>query len=110
MPMKGAPMHRFSSYLTLATLLAVANTGPYAYADEAGGQRGAGHRSVTGTVIEKGGGLVVQTPDGSTYQLNPAQSARHGHAAPKAGDEVTVVFDENNLISEIHPKGEGGAH
>ena len=103
-------MSRLSAYFAFAVMLAIANTGPRALADETGGQQGAGHRSVAGKVIEKGGGLVVQTPDGSTYQLNPAQSARHGHAVPKAGDEVTIIFDENNLVSEIHPKGEAGEH
>ena len=69
-----------------------------------------GHRSVKGVVVEKGGSLVVKAPDGATYQLNPNQSKRHGHEAPKAGDEVTVVLNENNQVMEIHPGDEQGQH
>jgi hypothetical protein len=56
--------------------------------------------------------LAVQTPDGSTFMLEPnqAQSQRHGHAPHKVGDQVTVTLNENNMITEIHPKGEGGEH
>jgi len=100
---------RVGRYLVIACALMLLAAAPV-LADESGGMKGSGHRSVSGKVIEQGGALVVQTPDGSTYQLNPAQSKKHGHAPPKAGDEVTIVFDENNLVTEIHPKGEGGAH
>jgi hypothetical protein len=69
-----------------------------------------GHRKVTGVVVEKGGALSVKVPDGSTYQLNPNRSQRHGHEPPKVGDEVTVLLDENNMVMEIHPKGEEQGH
>ena len=85
-------------------------SGALAVADESGAGHGAGHRTMTGKVIEKSGHLVVQTPDGATYQLSDVQSKKHGHAPHKAGDEVMVVLDENNLVSEIHPKGQGGNH
>ena len=89
----------------MGTLLTVLSTPGYAEEAHPGT-----HREVQGVVIEKGGSLSVQTPDGSTYQLNPNRSRRHGHEPPKVGDEVTVVFDENNLVSEIHPKGTQGTH
>lgn len=68
------------------------------------------HQELQGVVVEKGGALVVKVPGGSTYQLNENRSERHGHALPKAGDEVTVVIDENNMVLEVHPKGTEGKH
>jgi hypothetical protein len=61
-------------------------------------------------VVEKAGSLVVKGQDGAIYQLNPNRSQRHGDEPPKLGDEVTVVLDENNIVSEIHPKGSKGTH
>ena len=96
---------RIGQLLVGACLLGLLGSAP-ALADESG----TGHRTVPGKVIEKGGKLVAQTPDGATYQLSDVQSKKHGHAPRKAGDEVTVVFDANNQVVEIHPKGEGGNH
>lgn len=90
-------------------VLALLAVPPLAKADESA-THAQGHRTVTGQVIDKAGGLYVQTPDGATFQINPQQSQRHGHAAPKAGDEVRVMLNENNQVMEIHPKGEGGDH
>ena len=73
------------------------------------GQHGT-HRQLKGVVIEKAGALAVKTTDGATYQLNPKKSERHGHEAPKVGDEVTITLDENNMVTEVHPKGEEGKH
>ena len=96
--------HLAKSLVTvMGTLLSVLSTAGYAEEAHPGT-----HREVQGVVIEKGGSLSVQTPDGSTYQLNPNRSRCHGHEPPKVRDEVTVVFDENNLVSEIHPKGTQG--
>lgn len=68
------------------------------------------HQELQGVVMEKGGQLVVKVPNGTTYQLNENRSERHGHAMPKAGDEVTVVIDENNMVLEVHPQGTEGRH
>ncbi|MBS0169479.1 MAG: hypothetical protein JSR62_03930 [Nitrospira sp.] len=68
------------------------------------------HQELQGVVVEKGGQLVVKVPNGTTYQLNENRSERHGHAMPKAGDEVTVVIDENNMVLEVHPQGTEGKH
>ncbi len=68
------------------------------------------HRQLKGVVIEKAGALTVKTSDGATYQVNPKKSERHGHEAPKVGDEVTITLDENNMVTEVHPKGEEGKH
>jgi hypothetical protein len=68
------------------------------------------HQHLQGVVIEKGGTLAVKVPNGTTYQLNENRAQRHGHDLPKAGDQVTVVVDENNLVLEVHPKGTEGTH
>jgi hypothetical protein len=69
------------------------------------------HRKVTAVVTgERSGLLTVKTQDGSTLNLNPNASRRHGHEVPKVGDEVTITLDENNQVIEVHPKGEGGTH
>ncbi|WP_447980766.1 hypothetical protein [Candidatus Nitrospira bockiana] len=70
-----------------------------------------GHRQVSGQVIsERSGLLMVKTPDGSTFTLNPNAAKRHGHEVPKVGDELVLLVDENNTVIEAHPKGEGSAH
>lgn len=98
-------------YLSLLSAMVIATFLSLLAPDNAAAeeQRGA-HRQLSGVVIEKAGSLVVKTPDGSTYQLNPNRSRRHGHEPPEVGDEVTVVLDENNMVTEIHPKGEEGTH
>ncbi|MBL8072039.1 MAG: hypothetical protein JNM35_13185 [Nitrospira sp.] len=68
------------------------------------------HQELQGVVVEKGGALAVKVPNGATYQLNENRAERHGHALPKAGDEVTLVIDENNMVLEVHPKGTEGKH
>jgi hypothetical protein len=63
------------------------------------------HRSLQGTIVEKGGSPAVKVPDGTVYPLNKNKALRHGHALPKNGEEVTVIIDENNAVLEVHPKG-----
>ncbi len=75
------------------------------------GPAGSKHRVVTGTVTEdRSGVLSVKTKEGTTMTLAPAASRRHGHAAPKVGEEVTMVLNENNQIIDAHPKGQEGQH
>jgi len=94
--------------IILAGVMAAALSLPAAASADQGGHPG--HRELKGVVIEKAGALAVKTDDGATYQLNESRSKRHGHEPPKVGDEVTVVLDENNLVTEIHPKGSKMAH
>ncbi len=103
-------MHTKWSLYVLSLMLAgiAANSYP-CHASAAEGQHGT-HRELKGVVIEKAGALAVKTTDGATYQLNPKRSERHGHAAPQVGDEVTITLDENNMVAEVHPKGEEGKH
>src|SRR5581483_7188548 len=61
-----------------------------------------------GEITEDGGSLAVKTSDGSIYRLHPKPSTLHRHAMPTAGDQVTIVLDRKNLVTEIHPKDEGG--
>ena len=68
------------------------------------------HKKVTGVVVQKLGALAVKTPEGGTYQLNPNVSRRHGHEPFKEGDEVTVLLDENNMVIDMHLKGQEGGH
>ncbi len=69
-----------------------------------------GHSKFTTIVTKKAGALVVTTPNGATHQLNANMARRHGQEPFKAGDEVTVVLDENNYIVDMHLKGKEGQH
>lgn len=100
-------MYKFFLH-TVVVLALVGSSGLIAGADE--GSSKSHHQHLQGVVVEKGGALAVKVPNGSTYQLNENRSERHGHAIPKAGDEVTVVIDENNSVLEVHPKGSEGKH
>jgi len=75
-----------------------------AYAEE---QKGS-HQTLSGVVVKQSTGLAVKTPNGATYHLNENQSRRHGHTTFKEGDEVTALVDENNLVIDVHHKGEEG--
>jgi hypothetical protein len=99
-----------ASTIAAASLLALLGGTQPAMSAES--ETGHGHRGVPGQIIQKGNGLAVQTQDGATFMLEPnqRQSELHGHAPFKAGDEVTVTLNENNMITEIHPKGEASEH
>jgi hypothetical protein len=99
-------MRRLLIHATFALLLVGLTSHVGAGEQKAGGK----HQHLKGVVVEKGGALAVEVPNGGTYQLNENRAQRHGHEIPKAGDEVTVVLDENNLVMEIHPKGTEGTH
>ena len=64
------------------------------------------HLKFSGVVTKKAGALAVKAPDGSTYQLNPNASQRHGHEPFNEGHEVTVLLNENNAVIDVHPKGQ----
>lgn len=69
----------------------------------------AGHKKVEGVVTEMKSGLyTVKTATGTTYSLTETAAARHGHAVPKIGDEMTLWVNEGNLIMDAHMKGEPG--
>lgn len=102
--------HELRFNVVLPMLLGAVLIMPVAVNAESGGHS-QGHREVTGVVTgEKSGLLTVKLPDGSTMSLNPKIAERHGHPAPKVGDEVTLVLNENNAIIDHHPKGDKGTH
>lgn len=68
------------------------------------------HKKLTGVVVQRAGGLGVKTPNGSTYQINENASRRHGHEPFKKDDEVSFVLDANNMVIDMHLKGEEGDH
>ena len=68
------------------------------------------HKKLTGVVVQKAGGLGVKAPNGSTYQTNENASRRHGHEPFKIGDEVSFTLDANNIVIDMHLKGEEGEH
>jgi hypothetical protein len=69
----------------------------------------AGHKKVEGVVSDiKSGLFTVKTPTGSTYTLTETAAIRHGHGAPKVGDEMTLWVNEANMVIDAHPKGQAG--
>jgi hypothetical protein len=66
----------------------------------------AGHKKVEGVVSDVKSGLyTVKTPSGS-YTLSENASVRHGHGAPKVGDEMTLWANESNMVVDAHPKAQ----
>lgn len=91
--------------LALGSIPAGADTG------HAQGPAGSRHRVISGVVSdERSGVLSVKTSEGTTMNLSPTASRRHGHVPPKLGEEVTLVLNENNAIIDVHPKGKEGEH
>ncbi|MBI3807694.1 MAG: hypothetical protein HY281_09330 [Nitrospirae bacterium] len=69
----------------------------------------AGHQKVEGVVIEVKSGLyTVKTSTGATLTLTEAAAVRHGHSAPKVGDEMTLWVNEGNMVMDARPKGQPG--
>jgi hypothetical protein len=69
----------------------------------------AGHQKVEGVVIEVKSGLyTVKTSTGATLTLTEAAAVRHGHSAPKVGDELTLWVNEGNMVMDARPKGQPG--
>jgi hypothetical protein len=97
--------HYFLASMLIGTLF-----GLPADASSATEEQHGSHKQVTGVVIQKSGALAVKAPDGGTYQVNPNVARRHGHEPFKEGDEVTVLVDENNLVIDIHLKGQEAGH
>ncbi|MGH7228966.1 MAG: hypothetical protein ACREIH_07070 [Nitrospiraceae bacterium] len=95
-------------YLVLPILIGTM-LGIPAAANSAEEQHGS-HKQATGVVIQKAGALAVQTPEGATYQLNTNMALRKGQDPFKEGDEVTVLVDENNMVIDMHLKGQKAAH
>jgi hypothetical protein len=94
-------------FLLIGTVLVF---GPVIQAASEKGGPPRGHKKTSGVVVKKAGALAIKTPDGATYQINPLVAERHGHAAHKEGDEVSVLLDENNTVIDMHPKGDEGKH
>ena len=70
----------------------------------------AGHKKVEGVVTDvKSGMYTVKTPTG-TMTLSENAAVRHGHGAPKVGDELTLCVSENNMIIDAHAKGDATVH
>lgn len=97
----------FLFVLILAASAGLAST-IFAASEKEGPPRG--HLRVEGVVVDKGGTLVVKGPHGETYQVNPNVSRRHGHAPFKEGDEVIALVNVDNLVIDVHPKGDEGTH
>jgi hypothetical protein len=69
----------------------------------------AGHKKVEGVVTEVKSGLyTVKTSTGATLTLTEAAAVRHGHTAPKVGDEMTLWVNEGNMVMAAYPKGQPG--
>jgi hypothetical protein len=69
----------------------------------------AGHKRVEGVVTEVKSGLyTVKTSTGATLTLTEAAAVRHGHAAPKVGDEMTLWVNEGNMVMDARLKGQAG--
>ena len=68
-----------------------------------------GHQKVEGVVTEVKSGLyTVKTSTGATLTLTEAAAVRHGHSAPKVGDEMTLWVNEGNMVMAAYPKGQSG--
>jgi len=68
-----------------------------------------GHQKVEGVVTEVKSGLyTVKSPTGAMLTLTEAAAVRHGHSAPKVGDEMTLWVNEGNMVMDARPKGQPG--
>ena len=68
-----------------------------------------GHKKVEGVVSEVKSGLyTIKTSTGATLTLTEKAALRHGHAAPKVGDAMTLWVNEGNLVMDARPKGQPG--
>jgi hypothetical protein len=66
----------------------------------------AGHKKVEGVVTDIKSGIYTVKTESSTYTLSENSSIRHGHGAPKVGDNMILWVSENNMVIDAHPKGQ----
>ena len=59
-------------------------------------------------MIVKSGLYTVKTTTGATLTLTEAAAVRHGHSAPKVGDEMTLWVNEGNMVMDVRSKGQPG--
>jgi len=100
----------FSLFILLAVVLFTPLAAQSDPADPAEVSRmKSGHQKVEGVVIEMRSGLyTVKTSTGATLTLTEAAAVRHGHRAPKIGDEMTLWVNEGNMVMDARPKGQPG--
>lgn len=100
----------FSSFIIPAVVLTIplaAQSDPVDPEDVA--RMKSGHQKVEGVVTEIQSGLfTVKTSTGATLTLTEAAAVRHGHSAPKVGDEMTLWVNEGNMVMDARPKGQPG--
>jgi len=68
------------------------------------------HKTMSGVVAKAKGGLAIQTPQGTTYQVNENRVRAHGYEPFKEGDRVTFILDENAIVIDVHPEGTEAKH
>ena len=71
-------------------------------------QMKAGHKKVEGVVTDVKSGLTTVKTSTGTLTLSESAAIRHGHAAYKVGDEVTLWVNEGNMVMDARPKGQPG--
>jgi len=83
---------------------------PLSSAAETPAPPGSEHMRVTGVVSKIQSGLIyVETPVG-TLHLTSKSGIRDGHPALKVGDTVTVWVNEDNIVVDVHKKGDVAIH
>ncbi len=94
--------------LTFAVLLFLGTPAAAHEADQAGPGT---HRNITGVVTKIQSGLVfVKPPEGLRFRvISPRKADRIGLHDAKAGDMVTLVVDEGNVLVDAHKTSTPGA-
>ena len=83
---------------------------PLSSAAETPAPPGSEHMKVTGVVSKIQSGLIyMETPVG-TLHLTSKSGVRDGHPALKVGDTVTVWVNEDNIVLDVHKKGDVAIH
>jgi len=96
--------------VSLIAALALFLIVPLASAAETPAPPGNEHMRVTGVVSKIRSGLIyVQTPVG-TLHLTAKAGLRANHPALKVGDKVTVWVNEDNMVTDVHKKGDVAIH
>ena len=106
--MRGKTFSIFSLFIIPAVVLMIPLAAQSDPADsEEIARMKSGHQKVEGVVIEMKSGLyTVKTSTGATLTLAEAAAIRHGHSAPKVGDEMTLWVNEGNMVMDARPKGQ----
>ena len=96
--------------MSSAFVIGLLLTGPTVWADDSHPQQQSPHIQATGVVTQVTSTAISLKTPFANVTLNVNASERSGFANVKVGDELTVWMNEDNIVMDVHKKGDQPQH